>query len=191
MSPLLPSLLCRRREVVVVVVVSPALWNTSARRHALIAVVSTPRLYPHRCPHRCPHPRPSPAALTRGPQSSSSCRRLLHLRPLPAPLKAQCLSLLHPRASQRGFKGASQGGLSEKFNGHFQTPLECTINSNNHKFKRECSRLQNAITRSGMFCQHLSQCSEWSGTNSRMSVQSNTVPRTQQYASSKLIKPKN
>ena len=69
--------------------------------------------------------------------------------------------------------------LNEKFNGYFQASLECTISNNKRMLKQSCAQLQNAITRSGMFSQHLCNVvnmPRWFSNVHERGNSSNTVP---------------
>ena len=55
---------------------------------------------------------------------------------------------------------------NEKFNGHFQAPVECTICTTKQMLKQRCNQFPNAITRSGIISKHLSlepnvQCGQY------------------------------
>ena len=81
------------------------------------------------------------------------------------------------------FEGeGSKGGGSEKFNEHFRALTGLHNASNNQMLKQSCNQLPDAITRSRIFCDHLSQCAMVVGVltvlrNQReRAMYSNTVP---------------
>ena len=51
-----------------------------------------------------------------------------------------------------------KGEDDEKFNEHFRALTGLHNASNNQMFKQSCNQLPDAITRSRIFCDHLSQC---------------------------------
>ena len=77
---------------------------------------------------------------------------------------------------------ASKGEDDEKFNEHFRALTGLHNASNNQMLKQSCNQLPDAITRSRLFCDHLSQCAMVVGVlpglrNAReRAMYSNTVP---------------
>ena len=57
-----------------------------------------------------------------------------------------------------GFKAFEGEGSNEKFNEHFRALTGLHNASNNQMLKQSCNQLPDAITRSRIFCDHLSQC---------------------------------
>ena len=81
------------------------------------------------------------------------------------------------------FEGeGSKGRGGEKFNEHFRALTGLHNASNNQMLKQSCNQLPDAITRSRIFCDHLSQCAMVVGVltvlrNQReRAMYSNTVP---------------
>ena len=72
--------------------------------------------------------------------------------------------------------------LNEKFNGHFRALPGMHNASNNQTLDQSCNQLPDAITRSRIFCDHLSQCAivvsvpQWYSNVHERAVHSNTVP---------------
>ena len=56
-----------------------------------------------------------------------------------------------------GPRPSTKGGLNEKFNEHFRALTGLHNASNNQMLKQSCNQLPDAITRSRIFCDHLSQ----------------------------------
>ena len=67
--------------------------------------------------------------------------------------KASKASKVRTKASK-----ASKGEDDEKFNEHFRALTGLHNASNNQMLKQSCNPLPDAITRSRIFCDHLSQC---------------------------------
>ena len=75
-----------------------------------------------------------------------------------------------------------QSPFYEKFNGHFRALPGMHNASNNQMLKQSCHQLLDAITRSRIFCDHLSQCAivvsvppRYNNVHER-AMYSNTVP---------------
>ena len=72
--------------------------------------------------------------------------------------------------------------LNEKFNEHFRALTGLHNASNNQMLKQSCNQLPDAITRSRIFCDHLSQCAMVVGVlrvlrkQRERAMYSNTVP---------------
>ena len=81
-----------------------------------------------------------------------------------------------------GPRPSTKGGLNEKFNQHFRALTGLLNESNTQMLKQSCNQLPDAITRSRIFCGHLSQCAMVVGVlqglrNAReRAMYSNTVP---------------
>ena len=80
------------------------------------------------------------------------------------------------------FEGFEGEGSNEKFNEHFRALAGLHNASNNQMLTQSCNQLPDAITRSRIFCDHLSQCAMVVGVlpglrNAReRAMYSNTVP---------------
>ena len=80
------------------------------------------------------------------------------------------------------FEAFEGEGSNEKFNEHFRALTGLHNASNNQMLKQSCNQLPDAITRSRIFCDHLSQCAMVVGVlpglrNAReRAMYSNTVP---------------